>query len=71
MFSMKKEREQEKKHKKLRHPPPPRPVRSNPMEWKLLGPAYMSHFGCATQALPQKFLYCLPYISRSKRKVTV
>ena len=48
---MKKEREQEKKNTKNSDtpPPPPRPVRSNPMEWKLLGPAYMSHFGCATQ----------------------
>ena len=70
MSSMKKEREQGNKTQKTL-PPPPRPVRSNPMEWKLLGPAYMSHFGCATQALSQKFLYCLPYINRIKRKVTV
>ena len=51
MFSMKKEREQEKKTQNTPTLPPPRPVRSNPMEWKLLGPAYMSHIGCATQAL--------------------
>ena len=81
MFSMKKEREEEKNtHKKKsyltnRHPPSSRPLRSNPAAWKLLGPAYMSHvaekFCIANQALSQMFLYCLPYISKSKRNVTV
>ena len=44
MFSMKKR--EEKTHKKpsyLMNRPPPPPVRSNPLAWKLLGPAYMSH----------------------------
>ena len=67
MFSMKKEREQEKNTQKTpTPPPPPRPVRSNPMEWKLLGPAYMSHFGCATQALSQKFLYLILVEAKEK-----
>ena len=64
MFSMKKEREQEEK----KTPTPPHPARCVVIQWNgsCLAPPT-----CHISALSQKFLYCLPYISRSKRKVTV
>ena len=71
MFSMKKKIEEEKTHtqKKIKFnelatPFPPHPVRSNPLTWKLLSHAYMSH-------VAEMFWLPVQQISRSKRNVTV
>ena len=67
MFSMKKRKGTRKKTQKT-SAPPPRPVRSNAMEWKLLGPAYMSHFGCATQLCLKSFYIVSLILVQSKEK---
>ena len=66
MFSMKKREEIPTKTLISNEPPPPphpRPVSRNPLAWKLLGPAYMSHlaeiFRLCHSMFQQKKCNCL------------